>query len=172
VTDELRNTLLIVDDEAEMVDALADELQVLGYRTLVARSAMEAAALLASETITAVLCDITMPVISGLDLLAEVRAAGNNIPFVILTGFDTSGNLHRAISLGAVEFLEKPHDPEKLSKAVVRALEIGRIQSRISEKIGLLTESHPEGAALAEGIERDKRRIGLIQALSSKGDKN
>lgn len=124
-------TLLVVDDEPMMLELLSNFLLPMGIAVIQALDTNEALAALSSRNITAVLSDVRMPGFSGLDLLEKVRATGNNIPFAFLTASDEKANLHRALQLGATDFLEKPFDADVLKEVIFKLLEIGVKQQEL-----------------------------------------
>src|SRR5690606_16298020 len=71
------------------------------------------------------LTDVNMPKLSGLELLARARAAGLVTPFIFLTGYGDKEKAVKALRLGAMDFLEKPWDEDRLVAVVLDALEFG-----------------------------------------------
>jgi DNA-binding NtrC family response regulator len=131
-------TLLVVDDEPMMLEALSDILSPLGIGLVQAENADEALKILSQTNVTAILSDIRMPGFSGLEFLEKLRSTGNNVPFVFLTASPDKENLHRALQLGAIDFLEKPFDAEHLKEVVFKLLEIG-VKQREIESLGHAT---------------------------------
>ena len=92
-----------------------------------------------------------MPGLSGLDLQAELAAAGLDIPVIFMTGHGTVPMSVRAMKAGAVDFLQKPFDDQMLLDSVHQALERDREshesrseRDRIAERIGTLTPRERE----------------------------
>lgn len=125
--------ILIVDDEEDLREVLEYQLSSLGAKIVLAANGREAFQLIQSSRFDAILSDITMPEMTGLDLLARVRGAGFDMPFVILTGFGDKTKAVEALRLGAFDFLEKPWDQETLVSTMRIAVEYG-------EKLRLLGE--------------------------------
>ena len=165
MADELRDAILIVDDEKDLVTLLVKELAPLGFAIYTANTAAEADEILRSKKVTMVLCDINMPQVTGLEWLSQVRARGHSTPFVFLTGFENSQNLRQALVLGAAEFLEKPYSLKELTNTVLRTLDLGRRQAGIQEKLATLAAGHERGSEFLGKIERDKRQLAMLQAL-------
>jgi DNA-binding NtrC family response regulator len=117
--------LLIVDDEPGLVRILAHLLEDHAVEVHTAANAQEAFAKIRTGALDAVLSDINMPQESGLELLARVRHANLETPFVFLTGYADKEKTLEALRLGATDFLEKPFDPAVVIGTMRKALEWG-----------------------------------------------
>lgn len=81
--------ILVVDDDALAGEMTAAVLEELGHEPLLAENGVEAMENLAADSaIEMVISDLNMPLVSGIDLFREMRAAGVNLPFILLTGDD------------------------------------------------------------------------------------
>ena len=123
--------VLIVEDEPELLQILKDDLEYSGFRTVGHSNGMDALDFLkknsnGQEMVDAVISDINMPKMSGIELLRQVRQSGINVPFVVYSGYSDTDKATEARSLGAFEVIEKPYDPEKLLATMVKASELGR----------------------------------------------
>lgn len=123
-------TLLIVDDESFLRKVLVARLQDFGARILEAENGEEALKLIKTEVIDAVLTDIVMPKMDGLELLAKIREMGLMTPVVILTGVGDQTRALTALRLGASDFLDKPFESSVVREVMSRALKLG-IASRL-----------------------------------------
>lgn len=122
----MNESLLIVDDEADLRDALAEFLGPMIGKIQVARDGIEALALIHSGEIGVVLSDINMPKMSGLELLAKMRFLGLETPFIFLSAHVDMNKAVEALRLGATDFLEKPFDPDVVLDVVSKAMELSR----------------------------------------------
>lgn len=114
--------LLIVDDEADIRELLAEQLSVLKVEIVTADDGQDALVKLKEHQFNVILSDLKMTKMSGMQLLKEVRAAKVNIPFIILTGHGDSATAAEALKLGAYDFLQKPWDEYGLMNVIRRAL--------------------------------------------------
>jgi two-component system, NtrC family, response regulator PilR len=115
--------LLIVDDEASILDFLALLFQSEGYEVETARSAAAARRALERGGPDLVLCDILMPDGNGLDLLKEIKAADGNTPVIMMTAYTSTKSAIEAMKLGAYDYISKPFDVEELKIVVQKAFE-------------------------------------------------
>jgi FixJ family two-component response regulator len=112
-------TLLLVDDEQDVIDALARTLRNGGFRLLEATSGAAALAIVEREHVDLLLSDIDMPDMSGLELLTRVRASHPQVVRFILTGVASLDSALVAINEGAVNrYLTKPWDTAGLRLAI------------------------------------------------------
>lgn len=112
------STVLIVEDDDSMRDAIDILLSLSGYRTLAFGSAE---AMLAEDAIEQPLCvisDLNLPAMSGLDLLIELRQRGWPTPVIIITAFDSPSTRNEAIRRGAVAYMAKPFPSAALLSAI------------------------------------------------------
>ncbi|PIS12037.1 MAG: hypothetical protein COT73_00700 [Bdellovibrio sp. CG10_big_fil_rev_8_21_14_0_10_47_8] len=156
-------TLLIVDDEVDMLELLVEEVQSWGIKVHSAASIKEAMEIFRTEPIAAILSDISMPGGTGIDLLECVRGMGRDTPFLFLTAYDKKEFLLQAMKLGAIDFLEKPYNNQQLQDAVFKALEIGVRLAAVENSIYLM--------AAPESIAKQQKYINLLRIQHAKRDR-
>jgi DNA-binding response OmpR family regulator len=100
--------ILIIDDDPQVGNLLAEVLRARGHTPAVARSGAEGLAAIAAEPPDAVFLDMVMPGISGLDVLREIRRTHRDLPVLVLTGRATDEQLEEARRLGFTDVVEKP----------------------------------------------------------------
>ncbi len=122
-----RPSLLIVDDEASILDFLSLLFEGEGFAVETARSYGEAQRVLASKSYELVLCDILMPDGNGLDLLREIKAGAPNTAVVMMTAFTSTKTAIEAMKLGAYDYVSKPFDVEELKIITQKALERAKL---------------------------------------------
>jgi two-component system response regulator PilR (NtrC family) len=115
--------LLIVDDEESLLDFLSLLFLQEGYAVETAWSVEGARRELARQSFDVVLCDVTMPDGSGLDLLREIKATEPSPPVVMMTAYTSTKTAIDAMKLGAADYVSKPFDVEELKIVVQKALE-------------------------------------------------
>ena len=114
--------ILIVDDEVEITEILADLLSD-QYECLKAGSAEQALARLAEGDFQLVISDITMPGMSGLEMIPHVKQLSPDTVVVMISGMQTVESAIGALRLGAFDYLMKPFDLRQVEAVVKRALE-------------------------------------------------
>jgi putative nucleotidyltransferase with HDIG domain len=114
--------ILIVDDEVEITEILADLLSD-DYKCLKAASAEQALDVLGQNQFQLVISDITMPGMSGLDMIPHVKQLSPDTVVVMISGMQTVESAIGALRLGAFDYLMKPFDLRQVEAVVKRALE-------------------------------------------------
>jgi len=148
--------ILVVDDEETIRDSIARYLSARGFHTKTEDSAASALARLSQEHFEVMLCDVRMPLMSGLDVLPHALRLDGDLAVVMLTGVNDAGTATDALSQGAMDYLVKPVELAELERAVERAahrrgLEIERrnVEWVIREEVALRTEE----------LEKEKRSL-------------
>ena len=117
-------TLLLIDDEANVVSSLYRLFISHGYKILTANSGAEALALLEKETADLIICDMRMPEMAGDEVLETVRNKWPDIVRILLTGYSDLKSTIAAINRGEVyRYISKPWDDDDLVQIVQEALE-------------------------------------------------
>jgi putative two-component system response regulator len=119
---DVRSRILIVDDETEITAILSDLFEG-KYECTTAAAAEEALGLLAGNDYELVVSDITMPGMSGLDMIPHVKRSSPNTVVVMISGMQTVESAIDALRLGAFDYVMKPFDLRQVEAVVKRALE-------------------------------------------------
>jgi DNA-binding NtrC family response regulator len=131
--------VLLIDDEAEFVAALAERLTMRGLKVVAAPNGEAALAKARQTTFDAVLLDMAMPGLDGLETLKGLLAINPDQQVVLLTGRATLRQAVEAIKLGALDLLEKPADigvlVAKIAEAAARkaSLEDQRVDRKMTD---------------------------------------
>jgi DNA-binding NtrC family response regulator len=139
--------VLVVDDDETIRDTLYELLSE-DYLCQTAETAEKAFARLDAETYDVVLTDISMPGLSGLELLGHIRQKYSDTPVIMISGIGDQEHAQGLIRIGAFDFLLKPFSLEAVEKSVKRAVEYRR---RLLE--GTLTSGHDEELAGDEALD-------------------
>ena len=111
-------TVLVVDDDNDVLAANARYLRIKGFEVVVSNSAESAFSHLKEQTIDVVVTDLIMPNTNGLAFARELRHSHPLTPIVFFSGYATVQDVVKAMRLGAVDFLEKPIEPEVLFRTL------------------------------------------------------
>jgi DNA-binding NtrC family response regulator len=122
MVENVRSRILIVDDEAEITAILTD-LFAGTHDCTTAGSAEEALERLKKSAFELVVSDITMPGMSGLDMIPHVKSMSPNTVVVMISGMQTVESAIGALRLGAFDYVMKPFDLRQVEAVVKRALE-------------------------------------------------
>ncbi|MBI5345081.1 MAG: sigma-54-dependent Fis family transcriptional regulator [Deltaproteobacteria bacterium] len=144
-------TILVVDDEADIREALEGVLRDEGYGVAVAGSAEEALKRLDAPAAAPelILLDIWLPGMDGMEALKEIKARFNDIPVIMISGHASIETAVKATKLGAYDFFEKPLSLDKVILTVSHAIE----QKRLTEEN---TELRSKAASGCEIIGKSK----------------
>jgi two-component system, cell cycle response regulator len=106
--------VLVIEDNEANLELMTYLLRAFGYETVVARDGLAGLARIRQGGVDLVICDIQLPGVDGLALVAEARAtaAGRAIPLLAVTAFAQAGDRERLLSAGFDGYLSKPIEPE------------------------------------------------------------
>ena len=110
----MAQTVLVVDDEKNIVNIIAFNLKKEGYEVLTAGDGEEAVAIAEAKNPDLILLDIMMPKKDGREVLRTVRAQGSAVPVIFLTARDSVQDRIEGLDLGADDYLVKPFDFDEL----------------------------------------------------------
>ncbi len=110
--------ILVIDDEAAVASLLAEAVQSQGHEPTVAHDGREGLSRFSQQRPDAVFLDISMPDMSGIEVLRRIRAIDSVLPVVLITGHARPEDLDEARRLGISEVIEKPHILKNLTEAV------------------------------------------------------
>ena len=108
----LAGSVLVVDDEEEMLSLLRTDLELRGFSVRTASSGAAAFDLLRHEAIDVVLTDIAMPGVDGIELCTRIATHNPDVPVVVMTAFGSMETAVDALRAGAFDFVAKPMDHE------------------------------------------------------------
>jgi len=145
-------TVLVVDDEEAMREVLRQRLASWGAKVLVAGDGAEARRQLQATGVDAVVTDVMLPDVSGIELLRELRGEAPGLPVVVITAHGTVDLAVDAMKDGAQDFLTKPINYEQLKSVLEESQrELGRRQS---------------ARELASDLDREETRFGELVGAS------
>ena len=134
-----KDLILLVDDEADMLENCSRLLRGMGYASLAASNGEEALKALEEKAPSLVLSDLAMPCMGGIELLRHVKERWPEIPVILFTAFGSIESAVEAIRGGAFDYLPKPFTADQLRHSIDRALEIVRLareNRRLKEQLG------------------------------------
>ena len=113
--------VLIVDDEQDFLDALSERMRARDMEVTTSTSAADALKMAEKESYDAIVLDLMMPEMDGLEALQEIKKNNPDLQVILLTGHATVEKGIEAMKLGATDFLEKPADLKTLTEKIKNA---------------------------------------------------
>ena len=159
--------LLLLDDDRLVLATLGEGLRQAGYRVSTASSADEAEDILAGGGIDLAILDVRMPGRSGIDLARQMHAADSEVPFIFLTAYSDDELVEQASESGAMGYVVKPADPDRLVPAIEAAL-ARSVDVKKLRDTGLQLQTALDAdrdVSLAIGIMMERRRLGRQDAF-------
>lgn len=157
--------VLIVDDERDIADSIAEYLQLTGYITTVCYNGADALQMLEDFNANIIICDIAMPGLNGLELLNIIRSKQSlsHIPFIFLTAKTTKEDMRQGMISGADDYVLKPFKLNEVKDAIVSRL------SR-SKQINRQTNYNEENIELINQLTKKEKQVFKLisEGLSSK----
>ena len=129
--------ILLVDDEKDFLDVMSERIQARGMDVTTAESAEKALESVESGGYDAIILDLMMPGMDGLQTLKAIKKKNPDLQVILLTGHATVEKGIEAMKLGAMDFLEKPADLDKLTEIIkkAQARKMVIIERRMEEKM-------------------------------------
>ncbi|MEZ7198711.1 response regulator [Pseudodesulfovibrio karagichevae] len=113
--------VLLIDDEVEFLEALSERMEIRGMDVTTAENAGAAVSAINSGDFDAIVLDLQMPDMNGIDMLKIIRKTNPDMQVILLTGQATLEAGIQAMKLGAMDFMEKPADIEALTDKIKKA---------------------------------------------------
>lgn len=137
INKEKKPKILVVDDEYANLFFMKKVLQAEGFDTYTATNAIDAEKIICEIKPDAILLDIMMPEISGLDLLQKLQNNEHtkNIPVIMVTAKTDSSDVENALNLGAIEYIKKPVDDIELIARLKTVLKIKFYEDNLKENL-------------------------------------
>jgi DNA-binding NtrC family response regulator len=161
----MRFTILVVDDEKNIREGLAEALSLDGYAVKTAADGAEGLRAVDSGAIDLVITDLKMPAMSGGDLLRTIGGRYPGLPVIVLTGHGTIEDAVEAMRYGAFDFLTKPVNLDHLSLLVKRALE-SRELARKNLELEAEVEAQRKTSSMVGSSAEMKRIYDLIRRVA------
>lgn len=170
ITQQMSETILVVDDEPSICELIYAGLSQKGYAVLTASNGHEALNILKRLTVTVVIADIRMPKMSGETLLRKIKELFPSIPVVIITGYGSIDGAVEVMKKGATYYLPKPFTLSKLHEVVENSICDNRGREKTSRRIITADPRMLEILKMVEIVAKANRNTSiLIQGESGTG---
>ena len=160
--------ILVVEDDSLLGDGIQAGLRQAGYSADWVRDGAAGDTALAVEEYAAVVLDLGLPRVSGLELLRKLRAAGNAVPVLILTARDAVPDRVAGLDAGADDYMVKPFDLDELAARLRALVRRSHGQTAAVLNVGDLEIDPAAHAARFKGqpVELSAREFAVLQALA------
>ncbi len=137
--------VLLVDDEEQFLDVLSQRLGTRGINAETSTSGEEALVKIKNRNFDAIVLDVMMPGMGGIETLKRIRKEYPELQIIMLTGQGTVGKAVEAMNEGAIDFMEKPADINKLMDKISEAKEkrVLLVTKNIEEKVKGILKRRP-----------------------------
>ena len=142
MSEGIKSKVLLVDDEEKFLNVLSQRLGTRGVDADTATSGEEALTKIRNKNVDVIILDVMMPGLGGIETLKRIRKENPEVQIIMLTGQGTVEKAVKAMKEGAIDFLEKPADIEKLLEKIEKASQKKSllVMKNIEEKVkGLLS---------------------------------
>lgn len=157
----MKKKILVVDDEESIRWVLGKSLEKAGYLIRYADHGAKAIESASSESFSSIILDITMPDMSGFDVLRKLRSRGINPPVIIITAQNTVKNAIDAMKQGAYDYISKPFDLDEVKITVQRAIE----SYENSKKLDMLKAETAEGDSLQDIVGKSQVMLNIYKMI-------
>lgn len=159
--------VLVVDDDTLVCTAIGRLLTACGYRVTLAHGGYDALEVLRRERFAAVLCDLNMPTLSGIELLRRTRQIEPDLPFVMLSGINDAAAATESLQEGASDYIVKPAGHEALAEALGRAIRMRSLRTEERRLQDLIRREvdHRTAALDAKLARLRDQTVGIVEAL-------
>ncbi|MEE9213028.1 MAG: sigma-54 dependent transcriptional regulator [Phycisphaeraceae bacterium] len=174
----MSNKVLVVDDKQMMRDSVGSTLQRAGYQVVAAADGDSALNMVGRHRPAAVVTDLKMPEMDGLELLGRIRQTDDQLPVVVMTAFGSIDTAVSAMKQGAFDFIQKPFEGDQLVMTVRRAVEHRRLlqenaalrsNAQVFERAPVLVGRSPAMRQLAQQIQQIARSHGTVLICGESG---
>jgi two-component system, OmpR family, response regulator MprA len=155
--------ILVVDDDRAVRDSLRRSLEFNGYEVALANDGVEALARINGLAPDALIVDVMMPRLDGIETTKALRAAGNDLPILVLTARDSVGDRVDGLDAGADDYLAKPFALEELLARLRAMLRRRTLGTTNGEDEGPLAFADLTMNPVTREVERAARKITLTR---------
>jgi len=145
----MKARLLLVDDDVSVCDVVSETLRLREFEVVCANSAADALVALDGDEFDAVISDLKMPGMSGLEFCKRAHASWPALPVILVTAFGSMETAVAAIRAGAYDFISKPIQMQELMLTLTRALEHRRLKEE-NQRLRVAVASHAPATMIGQ----------------------
>lgn len=167
----MNDSILIVDDEIDLLDILAFNLQKNGYTVKTAASGIEALDILeeSGNRFSLILLDVMMNGINGFETAQKIREKGYSTPIIFLTALDTEADLLKGFSVGADDYISKPFSIKEVQARIKAVLSRSTTQSSVIRFKNIVLDIDTKNVSVdGENIKLTKTEFSILSLFLQK----
>lgn len=167
----MNDSILIVDDEIDLLDILAFNLQKNGYTVKTASSGIEALDILeeSGNHFSLILLDVMMNGINGFETAKKIREKGYDIPIIFLTALDTEADLLKGFSVGADDYISKPFSIKEVQARIKAVLSRASTHSSAIKFKNIILDLDTKNVSVdGENIKLTKTEFSILSLFLQK----
>lgn len=157
----MKKRILVVDDEESIRWVLGKCLEKEGYQVDYGENGSQGLDKALTGNYSSIILDITMPEMTGLDVLNEIRASGINSPVIIITAQNTVKNAIDAMKQGAYDYIAKPFDLDEVKLTIARAIE----SYENAKKLDILLDENSEAETLQDIVGQSQAMLNIYKMI-------
>lgn len=161
----LKENILIVDDDYDMLEVLQRNLKEENYHAYKATSVLEAIDILKNSDVHLLITDLRMPGMNGMELVKYVEDHFSNIPKLVITGYPSIDGAMEAIKSGALDYLSKPFTKDELLDAVAKSL--SNSDKKTQSKPASSSKNNEQYAGMVGSSKKLEEIIDIIERVKN-----
>jgi DNA-binding NtrC family response regulator len=156
--------ILIVEDDPDGRRSVMEAIQDAGFEAVTASTGEEGVQLFHKESFDTVLCDLVLPDIDGMQVMARIRKINEKIPVLIMTAYGSVPSSVKALKAGAYDYITKPLDLDDLQSKIARAVETNNLRREVSTLQQSIHGHYSATSIIAKspGMQEIIRQIGAL----------
>lgn len=143
-------TVLIIEDDPDGLRSVTDAVEDAGIKVVAATTGESGLSLFREQNVDAVLSDLVLPDIDGIEVLTRIRNLQPDIPVIIMTAYGSIDSSVKALKAGAYDYISKPLDLDDLQSKVSRAIETANLRHEVVALRKTLHDRYSSAAIVAE----------------------
>lgn len=158
--------VLIIEDDPDGLRSVTDAVQDAGIEVLTAANGESGLAIFREQNVDAVLSDLVLPDIDGIEILTRIKKLQPSIPVIIMTAYGSIDSSVKALKAGAYDYISKPLDLDDLQSKISRAIETANLRHEVVALRKTLHERYSSAAIVAESPNM-KHLMSQVETLAN-----
>lgn len=161
-----RARILIIEDDPDGRQSVTEAIEDIGFEVTDVANGEDGVACAMEQVFDVILCDLVLPDIDALEVMGQVKKAGSNVPFLIMTAYGTVSTAVEALKLGAYDYITKPLDLDDIQSKVIKAAEIRQLRRKVEDLQTAVKNKYSTRSIVC----KDKSMLRLIEEVHTLAD--